>query len=82
MPAYPLFPIPVERAAFDEAQRGYRESDEDAIEHARTTSEWIAVTHGQEVRIVTRDGETVEVEVLEGRYHGRRGWLKASQLAP
>jgi hypothetical protein len=75
-------PIPVERVAFDESQRGYRESDEEAIDHAFTVYEWIEVSHRQAVRIVTWDGEAAEIELLEGRHTGRRGWLKAAQLSP
>jgi hypothetical protein len=40
------------------------------------------VTHGQEVRIVTIDGDAVEIEVLDGPYAGRRAWLKAGNLEP
>ena len=79
---YSTLPIPLERLAFDEAQRGYRESSEAAIDHAHTAYEWIEVSHGQAVRIITRDGEAVEVELLEGRHTGRHGWMKTSQLAP
>jgi len=80
--AYPSFPIPVERAAFDQAQRGYLESNEDAIEHAFAAYEWIAITHGQVIKVITRDGQAVEVELLDGPHAGRRGWLTARQLAP
>jgi hypothetical protein len=68
--------------AFDEVQRGYRESNEALIDHAYTAYEWIEVSHGQAVRIVTPDGDAVEVELLEGRYQGRRGWLTARQISP
>src|SRR5688500_9550157 len=44
LPGLSWLPIPVERAAFDEAERGYRESDDDAIEHAFTAYEWIRVS--------------------------------------
>jgi len=76
----PSLPIPVERTAFDLAQRGFRESDEDAIDRAFTEFEWIAVSHGQTVRIVTLDGNAVEAEVLEGVHAGRRGWHLLRQL--
>ena len=78
----PRLPVPVSRAGFDAFQRGVRESDEDAIEEAFTVSEWIHVTHGQEVQIVTIDGDAVEVEVLDGRYAGHRAWLKAKNVRP
>jgi hypothetical protein len=82
LPGLSSLPIPVERAAFDEAQRGFRESDEDAIEHAFTAYAWIEVSHRQAVRVVAIDGEAVEVELLEGRHAGRHGWLKTRQLSP
>jgi hypothetical protein len=79
---YSALPIPVERVGFDESQRGYRESSEEGIDHAHTAYEWIAVSHGQAVRIITRDGDAVEVELLGGWRAGRRGWLKNAQLSP
>jgi hypothetical protein len=72
----------VSRAGFDAFQRGVRESDEDAIEDAFTVSEWIHVVPGQEVQIVTIDGDAVEIEVLDGPYAGHRAWLKAKNVRP
>jgi hypothetical protein len=80
LPGLDWLPIPVDRTAFDESQRGYRESDEDAIEHAFTAYEWIRVSHGQAVRVVAVDGEAIEVELLDGGHAGRRGWVKSRQL--
>jgi hypothetical protein len=82
LPGLSSLPIPVERVAFDESQRGFRESDEDAIEHAFTAYAWIEVSHHQSVRVVAIDGGAVEVELLEGRHAGHRGWLKTRQLSP
>lgn len=64
-PGMPDWPIPVERAAFDELRRAYRESDEQAIERAAQATAWIVVSHG----------EAVQVVILEGEYAGQRGWL-------
>jgi hypothetical protein len=75
-------PIPVERAAFDEYQRGARESDEDAMEHAFTANAWIRIAHHDAVRVITVDGEAVQIELLEGGFAGHRGWLKLRQLLP
>ena len=75
-------PIPSSRAGYDAFQRGVRESDEDSIEDAFKVSEWIYVTPGQEVRIVTIDGDAVEIEVLDGPYAGRRAWLDAKNVRP
>ena len=80
LPGSDWLPIPVARAAFDESQRGYRESDEDVIEHAFTAYEWIRISHGQAVRVITIDGEAIEVELLDGGYAGRHGWVKPRQL--
>jgi hypothetical protein len=79
-PGMPSWPIPVDRGAYDEADRGFRESDDDAIEHAFAASEWIQVSDGQAVRIVEVDGEAHHVELLEGRNVGRQGWLKTRHL--
>lgn len=80
LPGMDWLPIPVDRAAFDESQRGYRESDGDAIEHAFTAYEWVRISHGQAVRVISIDGETIEIELLDGTYAGRRGWVKTRQL--
>lgn len=66
LPGLDWLPIPVERAAFEEAQGGFRDGDEDAIEHAFTAYEWIRVSHHQAVRVVTIDGEAIEIELLVG----------------
>lgn len=79
-PGIPHWPIPVERDAFDELQRGTRESDQDAIDHAFEISAWLPVEHGDAVQVVDVDGEAVQIELLEGRQAGRRGWLKPSNL--
>ena len=81
-PGIPHWPIPVEREAFDEFQRGMRESDEDAIDRAFTVSEWLPVEHGQAVMVIEIDGEAVHVELLEGTHVGRQGWLKPRNLYP
>jgi hypothetical protein len=82
LPGLSWLPIPVERAAFDEAERGYRESDDAAIEHAFTAYEWIRVSHRDAVRVVMVDGEATQVEMLEGPAAGNRGWLKVRHLTP
>ena len=82
LPGLSWLPIPVERAAFDESQRGYRESDEAAIERAFTAYEWIWVSHHDAVRIVTVDSEAIHVEMLEGPHVGRQGWLRPRHLGP
>ena len=80
IPGLSELPIPVERTAFDLAQRGFREADEDAIETAFSEYEWISVSHRQVVRVLSIDGPAVEVELLEGQHAGRRGWLLMRQL--
>jgi hypothetical protein len=78
----PVWLMPADRLAYEESQRGFRESDEEAIERAFTGSEWIEVFHRQAVRIVEVDGEAVQVELLEGWNVGRRGWLKPRHVGP
>ena len=82
LPGMSWLPIPVERAAFDEYQRGVREGDEDAMEHAFTAYAWIRISHHDAVRVITVDGEAVQIELQEGGYAGHRGWLKPRQLVP
>jgi len=81
-PGIPHWPIPVEREAFDDFQRGTRESDEDAIDRAFAISEWIPVEHDQAVVVIEVGREAVHVELLEGQHAGRRGWLQARNLRP
>jgi hypothetical protein len=81
-PGIPSWPIPVERVAFDEARLGFQESDEVAIMHAFAAYEWIDASHDQLARIVTIDGDAIQIELLEGLYAGHRAWLKARNLAP
>ena len=81
-PGMPDWPIPVDRLAYEEYHRGYREGDDDAMDHAFSAFEWIKVLDRQAVRIVDVDGDAVQIEVLEGRNIGRRGWLKPRHLGP
>jgi hypothetical protein len=81
-PGMPSWPIPVERAAFDDARRGFLEGDESLIERAFATSEWIAASHGQAVSIITVDGEAIQVELLDGPAAGRRAWVQPRYLSP
>jgi hypothetical protein len=78
----PRLPVPVSRAGYDAFRRGVRECDEDAIEEAFTVSEWISVTPGQEVAIVTVDEGAIEIELLDGPYAGRRAWLDTKNVKP
>ena len=73
-------PIPVSRAAFDQLRRAYRESDQDAIERAFASTEWLGVSHGQAVRVEVVDGDAVQVTLLEGEGAGQRGWILTRQL--
>ena len=79
-PGMSSWPIPVERAAFDDARRGFLESDHVLIERAFATSEWLDASHGQAVSITAVDGEAVQVELLEGAFSGRRAWLMPRHL--
>ena len=80
-PGLPDWPMPVERAAFDELRRAYREADEHAIERATQATAWITVRHGEPVRVVAVDGDAVQVELLEGDAAGRQGWLLKRHLS-
>lgn len=81
-PGMRSWPIPVSRLGFDAYNRGFAESDEDAIEFAFAVSEWIEVTDRTPVRIVTVDGEAVQIEILDGPWSGRQGWVKPRHLGP
>ena len=82
LPGMKALPIPVSRLGFDTANRGFAESDEDAIEFAFAVSEWIEVSDRTAVRIVTVDGDAVQIEILDGPWAGRQGWVKPRQLGP
>lgn len=78
---HPL-PIPVTRAGFDEAQRGFAESDEAAINNAFEAYEWIELAERTTVRIVQVDGEVAEVELLDGPFASRTAWVRLRHLEP
>jgi hypothetical protein len=75
-------PIPVTRAAFDEAQRGFAESDEAAIDDAFEAYEWIELAERTAVRIKQIEVDVAEVELLDGPFASRSGWVKARHLEP
>jgi hypothetical protein len=75
------WPIPVDRAAFDDLRRAYQESDQQAIERAAEATAWLTVAHHQIVQVVAVDGEAVQVLILEGDHAGRRGWLLTRHLS-
>jgi hypothetical protein len=81
VPGLPSLPASVDRAAFELAQRGFMESDEEKIEHAFTAYEWIEVVHRQSIRVLMIDEHAVEVQLLEGQHAGRRCWLKLRQIS-
>jgi hypothetical protein len=64
--------VPVNRAGFDAFERGTREGSQTLIDEAYELSEWIEAAHGQAVKIITVDGDAIQIEVLEGMYAGRR----------
>src|SRR5215212_7447691 len=76
------WPIPTSRAAHDEFQRSIAEDNEAMMDNAFVIAEWVAVNHGDLVRVLAVDGEVVEIELLEGGYAGHRAWLKQRQLTP
>lgn len=80
LPGLSWLPVPVDRQAFDEAERGYREADEAAVDRAFDDYEWIRIAHGQRVRVVAADDRAVLVELVEGSYAGRRAWVKPRHL--
>ena len=69
-------------AAISEMGVNIVESDEEAIEFAFAASEWIEVSDRTAVRIVTVDGEAVQIEILDGPWAGRQGWVNPRQLGP
>jgi hypothetical protein len=73
---------PVSRAEFDAYNLAFDMDDEAALESSFAATEWIPVADQQVVRIIQVDDMVVQVEVLDGAFAGRRGWLKARQLRP
>ena len=74
--------IPVGRIEFDAYNLAVDMDDETALESSYAATEWIPVADLEIVRVVQVDGEAVQVELLDGAFAGRRGWLKAGQLRP
>jgi hypothetical protein len=75
-------PIPVARVTFDEAQRGFAARDEDAIDGAFESYEWIELADQAAVRIVQIDGEAAEIEIPDGPFASYTGWVKVRHLGP
>jgi hypothetical protein len=74
--------IPESRVEFDAYNLAVGLDDEQAMEAAMAATWWIAVADHQMVRVVQIDGAASQVEVLEGPYVGRAGWVPTRHLVP
>ena len=72
--------IPVNRQEFEAYNLAFAMDEDAALEAAIAATEWIAVTQGQEVRVIQIDGAATQVELLDGADAGRRGWLLTRHL--
>ena len=77
-----VWPIPNERRTFDDYWVAFHEDDEGALTEVLSRPEWFIVANCQLARVVSADGEAVQVEILDGPATGQRGWLKMWQLRP
>jgi hypothetical protein len=57
-------------------------ADEVALEAALAATTWIAVADRQQIRVIRIDGAAAQVELLDGPYAGRLGWVPARRLNP
>lgn len=55
--------------------RAWAERDDKAMDQVIRLYEQLEVETGTLVRVVNRDSEAIQVEMLDGRHAGRRGWL-------
>jgi hypothetical protein len=74
--------IPERRTEFDAYNLAVGIDDEQAIEAAIAATNWIAVADRQMVRVVRIDGIAARVELLDGPYVGRAGWVPTRYLVP
>ena len=81
-PPLQTWPIPTDRATYEDYQRAVRESDEGGITDVIARPGWVSVADREAVQVVTVDGDAVQVEVVGGQHAGERGWLLARQLRP
>ena len=81
-PGLVAWAIPSSRQEFDLYRLVADLADDDALEIAFAVTDWVAVADRQVVRVSQIDGGAAEVEVLDGVYAGRRGWLPARRLLP
>jgi hypothetical protein len=51
-----------------------------ALEAALAATTWIAVADRQQVRVVRVEGAAAQVELLDGPYAGRLGWIPVRRL--
>ena len=77
--------IPVNRLTYEayiQAQTQIDPGVRDFELASLTHHAWISVSDRLTVRVVEVDGEAVQVELVEGRNTGRRGWLSSLELDP
>jgi hypothetical protein len=82
VPSRVAWTIPTGRDTFDDYYHAVWVDDGDAINEALSRPGWIAIIHGQAVRIVDIDTDAVQVEVWDGPHAGEKGWVKAHHLNP
>jgi hypothetical protein len=78
----PEWSIPANRLDFDAYNLALDRDDEMAIARISAVSEWLPVRAYQEVLVVLVEGDTIQIELLDGPYAGHRGWLKRQQIVP
>jgi hypothetical protein len=74
--------IPIDRQTYDDYWVAFGEDDEGALAEVLSRPGWVTVANCERVRVVITDGESIQIEVLDGVHSGRLGWVKMWQLRP
>lgn len=63
-------------------ERAYANRDERGMQAAVTLYEGLLIATPTRARVIARQDALIQVELLDGEHAGRRGWGRASLLAP
>jgi hypothetical protein len=83
VPSLQAWPIPTDRATFDDYRRALRDDDEGALAEITSRAGWIAVADRQVVRVAAVDGAAAQIEVLDGEHVQTQPtlWLRIAPMS-
>ncbi len=67
----------VNKSAYDQFMHAYDERDDPTMLALVRRYEVLTVAPGTHVQVVRSEGSSTQVEVTDGQYAGRRGWIQS-----